>query len=76
MLLLADVHAQDCNPDREINDCYPALIAKGSPSSLCCDELRRHNNCLSQIRRPSTLRLCSQSSSINSKLEVSRMLAG
>ncbi|KAI3781728.1 hypothetical protein L2E82_11751 [Cichorium intybus] len=46
MLLLADVHAQDCNPDREINDCYPALSSKGSPSSLCCDELRRHNNCL------------------------------
>ncbi|KAL7587907.1 hypothetical protein Lser_V15G40070 [Lactuca serriola] len=29
MFLLGDVHAQDCNPNEDIKDCYPALIAKG-----------------------------------------------
>ncbi|KAI3690256.1 hypothetical protein L2E82_48235 [Cichorium intybus] len=46
ILLLGDVHAQDCNPNQEIKDCYPALVAKGSPSPLCCKELDAHKNCL------------------------------
>lgn len=45
-LLLGDLHAQDCNHYRDINDCYPALNAEGLPSSLCCEELNQHSDCL------------------------------
>ncbi|KAL7586088.1 hypothetical protein Lser_V15G40019 [Lactuca serriola] len=46
MFLLGDVHSQECNPNEDIKDCYPALIAKGSPSPICCEELDYHRNCL------------------------------
>ncbi|KAL7589169.1 hypothetical protein Lser_V15G40050 [Lactuca serriola] len=46
MFLLGDVNAQDCNPNEDIKDCYLALIAKGLPSPICCEELDHHRNCL------------------------------
>lgn len=46
MFLLGNVHAEDCNPDQQINSCYPALRERGSPSSDCCNEIVAHKRCL------------------------------
>ncbi|MFS7952062.1 putative bifunctional inhibitor/plant lipid transfer protein/seed storage helical [Helianthus anomalus] len=46
MLLLDYVHAQECDPDRDIRECYPALRSGGRPDSICCMKLIEHRVCL------------------------------
>ena len=44
--LMNNVHAERCNADEEIKDCYSALIQRGEPSPTCCNELEAHRDCL------------------------------
>ena len=55
VLLMKNAHAQECNPDQDINGCYPALLQRGSPSPTCCNELVLHKDCFCaylNINRP------------------------
>ena len=44
--LISNAYAERCNADQEIQDCYTALIQRGSPSPICCKELETHKDCL------------------------------
>ena len=46
VFVMNNVHAQRCNADQEIQDCYTALIQRRSPSPTCCNELKAHRDCL------------------------------
>ena len=46
MLLLTVAQGQVCNPDNDIQACYPALVPGGYPSQDCCAELDQHRDCV------------------------------
>lgn len=48
MLILVVAHGQVCNPEVDIQACYPALVQDGSPSPDCCVELDQHRDCVCQ----------------------------